>query len=108
MSAPLADGLARWLSEQRGRPVRVENLVQVSAGARRVNALFDAVDETGAVERLAVTALPTIEIQILPMTVEADLRRIAEEAGVTTPRIVGASDDSAYLGGPFFVSAVRC
>ena len=53
MSSALEEGLARWLTEQRGAPVRVDALAHVSAGARRINALFDAVDENGAVERLA-------------------------------------------------------
>jgi len=103
MSA-LVTGLERWLGEQRNESVRVQNLVQVSAGARRINALFDAVGPDGAVERLAVTALPTLDIQIQPITVEAAVRTLAHDAGVPTPRIIGATEDSSYVGGPFFVS----
>lgn len=105
MTTPFESGIARWLSEHYGRTVGVRGLEQVTAGARRVNALFDAVDDSGAViERLALTALPTLDIQILPMTVEAGIRTIAHEAGVPTPRILGATEDQSYIGGPFFVS----
>ena len=103
MSA-LADGLARWLTEHFGQPVRVEGLQQVSAGARRINALFDAALADGTRHRLAVTALPTLDIQILPMGVEAAVRTLAHDAGVPTPAILGATADPAYIGGPFFVS----
>ncbi len=104
MTTQLEDGLARWLTEQRGQPMSIANLTQVSAGARRINALFDGVDESGTVERLAVTALPTLDIQIIPVTVEAAVRTLAHDAGVPTPQIVGATDDASYVGGPFFVS----
>ena len=103
-SERLIDGLTRWLTEHRGASVRVENLVQVSAGARRINALFDAISVDATIERLAVTALPTLDIQILPMTVEAAVRQLAHDAGVPTPRILGATNDASYVGGPFFVS----
>lgn len=104
MSAHLIPGLTRWLSEHFGQPVTIENFEQVSAGARRINVLFDAVEAAGPRHRLAVTALPTLDIQILPIPVEAAVRMLAHGAGVPTPRILGATDDPSYIGGPFFVS----
>jgi aminoglycoside phosphotransferase (APT) family kinase protein len=104
VNTDLATGIGRWLSEQRGRHIEIVGLQQVSAGARRINALFDAVDDDGHVERLALTALPTLDIQLLPPTVEAAVRKLAYDGGVPTPRIVGATDDPSYVGGPFFVS----
>lgn len=101
----LEQGIARWLSEHYGRPVRVVGLERVTAGARRINALFDAVEDDGTlIERLALTALPNLDIQIQPMTVEAAVRTLAHEAGVPTPRILGATEDLSYMGGPFFIS----
>ena len=104
IAASPSEGLARWLTETQGVPVRVEGLEAVSAGARRMNALFDAVYPDGTTESLAVTAIPSIEIQILPVTAEAAVRTLAADAGVPTPRIVGVSADESYIGGPFFVS----
>ena len=45
-ASPLAGPLAAWLSGQEDRAVVVERLTLASAGARRVNALFDAVAGT--------------------------------------------------------------
>lgn len=101
----LEEGIARWLSEHYGRTVRVVGLERVTAGARRINALFDAVEQDGTlIERLALTALPNLDIQIQPMTVEAAVRTLAHDAGVPTPRIIGATEDLSYMGGPFFIS----
>ncbi len=98
-------GIGRWLSEHYGKPVTVVGLERVTAGARRINALFDAVDADGKVlDRLALTALPNLDIQIQPMTVEAAVRTLAHDAGVPTPRILGATEDQSYMGGPFFIS----
>jgi len=98
-------GIGRWLSEHYGKPVNVIGLERVTAGARRINALFDAVDANGTVlDRLALTALPNLDIQIQPMTVEAAVRTLAHDAGVPTPRILGATEDQSYMGGPFFIS----
>jgi len=105
MSNNIEEGIGRWLSEHYGKPIRLIGLERVTAGARRINALFDAVDEQGTViERLALTALPNLDIQIQPMTVEAAVRTLAHEAGVPTPRILGATEDMSYMGGPFFIS----
>jgi aminoglycoside phosphotransferase (APT) family kinase protein len=100
----LAAGLSRWLTEYRGAPVEAKNLEHISAGARRINVLFDAVNADGSVDRLAVTALPTLDIQIMPMTAEAGIRSVAYDAGVPTPRILGSTNDPSYIGGPFFIS----
>lgn len=98
-------GIGRWLSEHYGKTVSVIGLERVTAGARRINALFDAVDADGKVlDRLALTALPNLDIQIQPMTVEAAVRSLAHDAGVPTPRILGATEDQSYMGGPFFIS----
>lgn len=101
--AELADGLREFLSEERGAPVRIENLTMSSAGARRANVLFDAVEGERRAG-LVATILPTRDIQINPISAEAEVRSLAEAAGVPVPHIHHVCLDDAFVGGPFFVS----
>ena len=100
----LEAGLERWLTDQWGQATRVENLSVSSAGARRVNALFDAVAEHRR-EALAATMMPTPEIQLLDVESEAAVRLLAEEHGVPVPHVHGVCTDTSLTGGPFFVSS---
>jgi aminoglycoside phosphotransferase (APT) family kinase protein len=97
------EGLARWLTEEWGEPVTLENVTVSSAGARRLNVLFDA-RSSSRQARLAATILPNIEIQILDIATEAEIRLIAEHGGVPVPHVHGICLDPDYVGGPFFVS----
>ncbi len=97
------EGLAAWFADELGREVKIENLSQSTAGARRRNLLFDAVSADG-IERLVATALPTADIELVDVGTEAAVRELAAEAGVATPRIRGVCTDTTYLGGPFFLS----
>ncbi len=97
------EGLAAWFAAERGREVKIENLSQSTAGARRRNLLFDAVSDEG-IERLVATALPTADIELVDVGTEAAVRELAADAGVATPRIRGVCTDTTYLGGPFFLS----
>ena len=97
----LGPKLAEWLSNQEGRAVEVRGLELVSAGARRLNALFE-VARDGEVERLALTMIPTAAIQILDVTGEAAVRDAAEAAGVPVPHVHYVCTDDSVLGGPFF------
>ena len=101
--ASIGDRLAAWLSDVEGRAVEVRGLEAVSAGARRFNALFEAVsgDE---VRPLAITMIPTAAIQLLDVNGEAAVRTAAELAGVPVPHVHHVCDDEAVLGGPFFMS----
>jgi aminoglycoside phosphotransferase (APT) family kinase protein len=74
-----------------------------SAGARRANVLFDAESPSRAL-RLVATILPTVEIEINPITAEAAVRTLAEEHGVPVPHVHAVSTDPGFVGGPFFVS----
>jgi aminoglycoside phosphotransferase (APT) family kinase protein len=103
MSDDLAAALGRWLSEQEDACVEVSGLTMASAGARRVNALFDAVS-AGSTRRMALTMIPTAAIQLLDVDAEAAIRRRAEAAGVPVPHVHHVCTDEAVLGGPFFVS----
>jgi aminoglycoside phosphotransferase (APT) family kinase protein len=96
--------LAAWLSEQQGRPVEVDGMELASTGARRLNALFDAVSSEGS-QRLAITMIPSAAIQLLDVAGEAAVRTLAEEAGVPVPHVHHVCRDESVLGGPFFISS---
>ncbi|MEO5723068.1 MAG: phosphotransferase family protein [Ilumatobacteraceae bacterium] len=96
-------GLARYLTEQWGRPVDVSLDSVASTGARRRNVLFSADDGT-AVRRLVATIVPNPALQIQPFMLEPDMIRVAEAGGMPVAHIVGATTDEGYVGGPFFVS----
>jgi aminoglycoside phosphotransferase (APT) family kinase protein len=100
----LGPALARWLSQQRQHPYEVRDLELASAGARRVNALFDAVPEGGPAERLALTMIPSAAIQLIDVATEAEVRLAAEAAGLPVPHVHHVCTDDSVLGGPFFVS----
>lgn len=101
--ATLGPKLAEWLSAQEGQAVQVHGLELVSAGARRLNALFE-VSRDGEVERLALTMIPTAAIQLLDVGGEAAVRNAAEAAGVPVPHVHHVCTDESVLGGPFFLS----
>ncbi len=103
MAAPLAPALAVWLTEVEGHQVEVRGLEQASTGARRLNALFDAVSESGT-QRLAITMIPSAAIQLLDVAGEAAVRTLAEDAGVPVPHVHHVCRDERVLGGPFFLS----
>lgn len=103
MSKDLTDRLAAWLSEQEGTAVEVRGLSLSAAGARRTNALFEAVIE-GEVRGLALTMIPYAAVQILDVAGEAAVRTLAEEHGVPSPHIHYVCRDESALGGPFFIS----
>jgi len=96
-------GLQRFLSDRWGE-VEVGEVRPASAGARRLNVLFDAVRDGETLE-LAATVMPTSAIQIVSIDIEASSLRLAEEAGVPVPHVHAVCTDNCYLGGPFFVSS---
>jgi aminoglycoside phosphotransferase (APT) family kinase protein len=101
--AGLATALAAWLSSEEHRDVEVHGLALASTGARRLNALFEAVSGDDR-RRLALTMIPTAAIQLLDVTGEAGVRSVAEAAGVPVPHVHHVCADESVLGGPFFVS----
>lgn len=102
--ARVADGLSRFLGGQWNTDVRIEGMIETSAGARRGNVLFDAVTADGRRHPLCVTYLPTLNIELMNILTEAELIGIAERAGVPVPHVHFASEDAAFVGGPFFIS----
>ncbi|MCX5043943.1 phosphotransferase family protein [Aldersonia sp. NBC_00410] len=104
MSAPadLAAGLARFLSDTEGRAITVDNVVPVSAGARRSNVLLDAHD--GDRTLALVATITPAAIEQAPTQVEARVRELARAAGVRVPKVHAVCTDAAYVGGSFLLS----
>ncbi len=103
MSDTVRDGLVRFLSEQWDRRVTIPWLSVTSAGARRLNVLFDA-DDGATTHALVVTAIPNANIELTPIVLEAVTIRTAEAAGVPVAHVVLDSDDPRWLGGGFFIT----
>ena len=114
--AAVRDGIERFLRDQwvggadrvgantlGANTVEVGELQPVSAGARRLNVLFDAIRDGEPLE-LAATVMPTAAIQIVPIDIEASNLRLAEKAGVPVPHVHAVCTDDSYVGGPFFVT----
>lgn len=103
MTDAVREGLARFLSERWKKPVTIPWLSVTSAGARRLNVLFDA-DDGETKHELVVTAIPNANIELTPIVLEAVTIRTAEAAGVPVAHVVLDSDDTRYLGGGFFIT----
>ena len=99
----VASGLAAFLKQEWGQDVTITNLSASTAGARRGNILFDAVTPDRTLG-LVATIIPTSDIIINPITAEADVRLLAEGAGVPSPHIHAVCLDESFVGGPFFLS----
>jgi aminoglycoside phosphotransferase (APT) family kinase protein len=103
MTDAIRDGLTRFLSERWRRNVEILWLSVTSAGARRLNVLFDA-DDGETRHELVVTAIPNANIELTPIVLEAATIRAAEAAGVPVAHVVEDSDDPSWLGGGFFIT----
>lgn len=101
-SSDVAAGLERFLADKFGRPFTVSNLAPVSAGARRHNIVFDADD--GERTLLLVATIVPVGVELVPITVEADVRNLAAEHGVPVPRIHATCADPSFVGGTFMLS----
>jgi aminoglycoside phosphotransferase (APT) family kinase protein len=100
----LAAPLAAVLSEHYRADVEVTEANLVTAGARRVNAVFDA-SVDGEPRRLVLTLMPAGEEILNPISVEAATIEMAERGGVRVPHVELASDDPRALGGPFMITS---
>jgi len=103
MTDAIRDGLARFLSERWQRRVEIPWLTVTSAGARRLNVLFDA-DDGETRHELVVTAIPNANIEITPIVLEAATIRAAEAAGVPAAHVLFDCDEPHWLGGNFFIT----
>ncbi len=100
-----AAGLARFLTEVLGEPTTVGELRLATAGARRRNVLFVATGPSGRRE-LVATIIPTEDVQIQPISVEAGNLRLGREVGMPVAEVIADTDDPSWVGGPFFVSTL--
>ncbi len=103
--AETGDGLARFLTEVRGEAIAVDELGLASAGARRRNVLFTARSASGR-QRLVATIIPTEDVQIQPISVEAGNLRLGRAVGMPVAEVIADTDDPSWVGGPFFVSTM--
>ncbi|MDY7106302.1 MAG: phosphotransferase family protein [Actinomycetota bacterium] len=100
----ITDGLRRYLSETWGRPIAIENLIETSAGARRGNLLFDAVDGDERIG-LVLTIYPPPDTVIFGVQTETEALRLVEKAGAPVAHVHELSDDTSWFGEPFFISS---
>ena len=103
MTDAIREGLARFLTQHWRKPITIPWCSVTSAGARRLNVLFDA-DDGETRHQLVVTAIPNANIELTPIVLEALTIRTAEAAGVPAAHVVCESDDASYLGGGFFIT----
>lgn len=104
----VATSLSRFLSQQWGRMVRAENLIETSVGARRGNILFQAFDSEraggAAVLDLVVTIYPPAGAWIFGVDAEAGALRLAEASGAPVAHVYEVCEDPSWFGQPFFIS----
>ena len=100
----IAANLGRYLTEQRGSPVRALNLVESTVGARRGNILFEAEDSGGGRRALVVTIYPPAGTVILGVEAETGALRLAEAAGAPVAHVHEVCPDPSWFGEPFFIS----
>ena len=100
----LATGLAAFLEKEWATQVKIHGLAASSAGARRANIAFDAEPEGGPGQALVATIMPTAAIQLNTIGAEAAVRTLTRGHGVPVPEVVAWSEDSSWVGGPFFLS----
>jgi len=99
-----AERLGAVLTKQLGADVQVHDLAPVTAGARRINVLFDATID-GTEQGFCITQQPnTGEAFARSIPAEVQWLRNAHRAGMRVAEVVAASDDSSILGGPFLIS----
>lgn len=104
MGSVTADSLASYLDAELDAAVAVTDLAPVTAGARRINVLFDATIDSQP-GGFCLTQQPnTGEAFERSMVSEATWLRNAQAAGMRVAEVVAVSEDPSILGGPFFIT----
>ena len=98
-------GLAAFLSGEWDCEVHIENARVTSAGARRLNVLFDALRPDERVP-LVATIIGNPNIQSMPIEAEASSLLLAEAAGMPVPHVHASCSDPSFVGGPFFIGTL--
>ena len=104
MSVDLAGPLGEVLTDQWSTNVVVTEAKVVTAGARRLNAVFRA-EHDGTSRQLVLTLLPQGAEVHNSLTAEAQMVASAERWGVKVPHVELSSDDASLLGGPFMITS---
>lgn len=95
----LADVLAAELDAE----ITISNLAPVTAGARRINVLFDA-SVDGTDRGYCITALPNESDAFRSVADEVQWLDLAHDCGMNVAEVITWSEDAAKLGGPFFIT----
>lgn len=103
MSSISEETLGAYLSQQLSATVEVDGLAPVTAGARRINVLFDALID-GDRRGLCITQLPNESDAFRSIADEVQWLDLAKDAGMKVAEVVAWSEDASVLGGPFFIS----
>ena len=103
MASITNETLSRYLSDELDAVVATSNLSPVTAGARRINVLFDATID-GTDRALCITQLPNEGEAFRSIPDEVQWLNLAHRAGMNVAEVVGWSDDASILGGPFFIT----
>ena len=103
MSTMSEESLSAYLSAELDEDVSVNNLAPVTAGARRINVLFDAAVGDNN-HRLCITQLPNESDAFRSIPDEVQWLNLAHDAGMKVAEVVAWSDDASILGGPFFIT----
>lgn len=103
MASITNETLSRYLSNELNATVVAANLAPVTAGARRINVLFDATIDAAA-RSLCITQLPNEGEAFRSIPDEVQWLNLAHDAGMKVAEVVAWSDDASILGGPFFIT----
>ena len=103
MAGLTAETLAGYLTDELGTSVTVDALAPVTAGARRINVLFDAMIN-GEAQGFCVTQLPNEGEAFRSIPDEVRWLRNAFAAGVRCAEVIATSENPEILGGPFFIT----
>ena len=103
MTAPTAGALGNFLTNEFGSEAQIKNMAPVTAGARRINVLFDAElpDESAG---FCLTQLPNESDAFRSIADEVQWLKLAHDAAMKVPEVVAWSEDASILGGPFFIT----
>jgi len=103
MTSLTADTLGSYLSSQLATTIQVTNIAPVTAGARRINVLFDATSSAGT-QGMCITQLPNESDAFRSIADEVQWLELAAKAGMRVANVVAWSEEASTLGGPFFIS----
>lgn len=103
MASITDQSLSAYLTREFGEPATITNLAPVTAGARRINVLFDGTI-AGLQRGFCITQLPNDSDAFRSIADEVQWLELAHNAGMAVAEVVAWSEDASVLGGPFFIT----